>query len=58
MIETRIVDVENLTLPTWEDVINREYHPCIDKRIIIDTANQSIETSKKEILEKIMQSLK
>lgn len=53
-IETRITDVDNLKLPTWEEVENREYHQWTSRRIIIDTANKSIGTSKKELYEKIV----
>lgn len=36
-VETRITDVSNLKLPTWEQVKNREYHPWNSERIVIDT---------------------
>ncbi|OKH18435.1 hypothetical protein [[Limnothrix rosea] IAM M-220] len=32
-------------LPTWQDVINREYDPWSGDRLIIDTAGQSIDES-------------
>jgi len=48
-IETRISEVENLKLPSWEDVLNRDYHPWTTQRITIDTANKSIEMSLKEL---------
>lgn len=56
-IETRVTDIENLILPTWKEVVNREYHLRIDNRIIIDTANKSIEAAKEELLEKIIHYL-
>lgn len=40
-IESRISDVRGLTLPTWHDVENREYHDWSRDRIIIDTARNS-----------------
>lgn len=55
-IETRGTDVENLTLPTWEEVERREYHPWEKKRILIDTANKTIEMAQKELEEKLIQS--
>lgn len=51
--EARKNEVKNLRLPTWEEIENREYHPWKDKRIIIDTANKSIDKSFSELKEKI-----
>ncbi len=48
-LETRVSDVSRLQLPTWEQVMNREYHPWKDNRILIDTANKTIEESFKEL---------
>lgn len=44
-VENRKVGVENLKLPTWEEVINREYHKCNEPRILIDTSRQTIDQS-------------
>lgn len=48
-VESRISDVEGLQLPSWKDVINRDYRKWSDERIVIDTANKSIAESQKEI---------
>lgn len=42
-IESRTSDIENLKLPTWGDVLNREYHawPFDSKRIVVNTAKQT-----------------
>ena len=48
-IQTRISDIENLKLPTWQDVQNREYHQWQNQRIVIDTAKKSVEESKDEL---------
>lgn len=42
-IETRLSDVSGLVLPNWENVKNREYHPWSSERIIIDTANKTLD---------------
>lgn len=42
-------DIENLKLPSWEDIENREYHPWDSDRILIDTANKSINESINEL---------
>ena len=57
-IETRVTDVENLKLPTWEEVENREFHPWGSERIRVDTAHKSIEESQKELDEAIHKYLK
>ncbi|KAF0812672.1 Adenylyl-sulfate kinase [Andreprevotia sp. IGB-42] len=44
-VETRAGTVPGLTLPTWQDVANREYHAWAGERIIIDTAGKSIADS-------------
>ncbi|MEX0721250.1 MAG: AAA family ATPase [Balneolaceae bacterium] len=48
-VESRISDVEGVQLPSWKDVVNRDYRKWINERIIIDTANKSIAESQKEI---------
>jgi len=36
---------DELTLPTWEQVLAREYHAWQEHRVIIDTAGYSVEES-------------
>ena len=38
-VETRAVDVPNLKLPTWENVMNRPVEPWTCERLVIDTAH-------------------
>lgn len=40
-VETRASDIPGLRLPTWEQVITREYDPWITPHLIIDTAIQA-----------------
>lgn len=40
-IETRDVGIAGFPLPTWEDVVAREYEPWETDRIVIDTAGQT-----------------
>lgn len=42
-IEERQTDIAGLVLPTWQDVLSREYEPWEGKRVIIDTAKRTIE---------------
>src|ERR1019366_9346883 len=39
-VQTREVDIPGLTLPTWAQVLEREYQPWDRDRLIIDTAAQ------------------
>jgi predicted kinase len=41
-VETRLPDISGLRLPTWEEVISREYHPWNRKHLVIDTANRTV----------------
>jgi predicted kinase len=47
--ESRISDVDGLQLPSWKDIINRNYREWSSERIVIDTANKSISESQKEL---------
>lgn len=54
-VEERKCEIPGLKLPTWEEIQNREYHPWESDRIVIDTANKSVEESLEEIKRKIAQ---
>ena len=48
-VETRTVNIPNLKPPTWQEVTNRDYHKWNMPRIVIDTANKSIENCLNEL---------
>lgn len=48
--EQRNTTVTNLTLPTWKQIQNREYHPWNDDIVRIDTAGKTPEESLRELL--------
>jgi hypothetical protein len=50
-VETRLQDISGLRLPTWQEVISREYVPWIREHIVIDTANRSVAQSVKILRE-------
>jgi len=52
-VETRKPDIFGLRLPSWEQVISREYHPWDREHIVIDTANRSPEQNIKTLREKL-----
>ena len=41
-IETRRVEVPGLVLPTWQEVIDRDYEPWDREHLVIDTARRSV----------------
>ena len=49
-IETRSSDVPGLPLPTWRDVLGREYHTWDRDRIVVDTAGRSVEQCADELV--------
>jgi hypothetical protein len=42
-VEGRMPEIFGLRLPTWEEVISREYHPWSREHIVIDTAGRSVD---------------
>jgi predicted kinase len=44
-VEDRLPDIAGFELPTWKDVISRDYRPWDHEHIVIDTAGQTIEQS-------------
>jgi len=39
-VQTREVDIPGLTLPSWRQVLDRDYEPWDRDRLVIDTAIQ------------------
>jgi predicted kinase len=50
-VETRSAGIKGLRLPSWEEVISREYEPWKREHIIIDTAGRSVAESVQELRE-------
>jgi predicted kinase len=44
-VETRNTLIPGLKLPTWEEVVGREYHLWDREHLVIDTASRTIEQS-------------
>ena len=44
-VETRATDISGLRLPTWQEVISREYHTWDREHFVIDTVAHSVEQS-------------
>ena len=49
-IESRVTDVNGLILPSWQDVIDREYDQWETERVKVDTASRLPEESINELL--------
>lgn len=48
-VATRVVDIPDLRLPEWKDVVDREYEPWHREHITIDTAHRDIEACTADI---------
>ena len=51
-VERRATDIIGHRLPTWQEVVERDYRPWDGERIVIDTARMSEEQSVRTILAK------
>ena len=52
-IELRKPDLSSLKLPTWQDVIDRDYHPWNRDHVVIDTAGKTVEQSVDELMTRL-----
>lgn len=55
-VELRTADIPNHGLPTWSEVVARDYRPWDSDRLVIDTAHLSVEQAVGEILGLVAQS--
>ncbi|MCT2585000.1 AAA family ATPase [Actinophytocola gossypii] len=46
---SRTVDIPDLTLPTWADIVNREYEPWDRPHVVLDTAGKTPEDTVAEL---------
>lgn len=42
-VESRVADIPGHRLPTWQDVIDRDYRPWARPRLVVDTSRQGVE---------------
>jgi predicted kinase len=52
-VETRAADIAGHRLPTWQEVVERDYRPWDAERIVIDTARLSVAQSVRTILAEV-----
>ena len=53
--ETRISEVSGLALPTWAEIVNREYHDWTVDRLVVDTAGKPAQTCAAELIADLAQ---
>lgn len=49
----RATDIDGLKLPTWQEVLDREYHAWNRKHIVIDTAGRSVSECVEQLRKKL-----
>jgi predicted kinase len=52
-VEAREADIPGHQLPTWEEVIERDYRPWDTERLVVDTAHLGVDGTVRAILEAI-----
>jgi predicted kinase len=48
--ESRITEVSGLTLPTWAEIVNREYHDWTVDRLVVDTAGKPVQVCAADLI--------
>ena len=48
-VESRVADIAGHVLPTWQDVLNRDYRPWDTERLQIDTAHVPVDEAVRRI---------
>ena len=56
-VESRTSGVSGLRLPTWSEVVSREYHEWTGPRLVIETAGRSVRESESELLTRVAETL-
>jgi hypothetical protein len=52
-VETRSADIKGLRLPTWQEVVSREYEPWERDHIVIDTTSRSVAESVRDLRKRL-----
>jgi predicted kinase len=52
-VESRVSDIEGHRLPTWQEVLARDYHAWDRDRVIIDTGRSSVEDGVRQAMASI-----
>lgn len=53
-VDSRTADIPGHVVPTWQDVVERDYHPWDNEpRLIVDTATTTVEQAVRAIVDRI-----
>lgn len=52
-VESRVADIEGHRLPTWQEVVTRDYRPWSGPRLVIDTARLTADEAVRVIVAEI-----
>ena len=53
-IESRVPDIADHVLPTWQDVLERDYHPWDSERLVVDTARSDVGAGVSAIVDRLL----
>lgn len=53
-VEARTTDIPGLKLPTWDEVVSRQYHTWHREHLVIDTADRTVEQNVKLLREMLL----
>jgi predicted kinase len=48
-VESRVADIAGHVLPTWQDVLDRDYRPWDGERLVIDTSVLSVDEAVRQL---------
>src|SRR3546814_1460995 len=52
--ERRVVDIPDLVLPTWQEILDRDYEPWTTERLVLDTAIMDPDSAVRRITAKML----
>lgn len=52
--ERRVVDIPDLVLPTWQEILDRDYEPWTTERLVLDTAIMDSDSAVRRITAKML----
>jgi len=56
-VESRASKIPNLSLPSWQEILDREYHEWKTDRVVIDTTNKTIDESYEKLIKLIKNNI-
>jgi predicted kinase len=56
-VESRVADIDGHRLPTWQEVVERDYRPWDGAPLVIDTSRLSVEAAVRAITDAITRAV-